>query len=77
MKRENGKEYFEEDTTIKSESSAYNEYFEEDIKTEHEEKIGRLDLVNNSCDICQKYYKTKGNLIRHIQSVHRLSLIHI
>ena len=30
MKRQKGKEYFEEDTTIKSESSTYNEYLEEE-----------------------------------------------
>ena len=71
LKRENGKEYFEEDTTIKSEISAYNEYFEEDIKTEHKEEIARYDLVNNSCDICQKHYKTKRNLVNHIQSAHK------
>ena len=40
LERENVKEYYEEDTTIKSELS-YNEYFGEDVKTEHIEDIER------------------------------------
>ena len=72
-------EYFEEDdkkniklkTENEQESSEYNEYIEEDVKTENKEEIGRSDLLNNLCDICMKQYKSKRNLLKHIQSVHK------
>ena len=66
VKQETGiNEYFEE-KTFKN-----NEYFEEDVKTEHKEQIIRSSPENNLCNICKKQYKTKINLSTHMQSVHK------
>ena len=74
MKRTECIEYFEaddENTGIQTVTSEYNEYFEEDFKTENKEQIGRSILVNNFCNICQKQYKSKSGLSTHIQSEHK------
>ena len=62
------KEYFEEDEKIKIETYLNKEYFEEDVKTEIKKNT---QLVNISCEICLKSFKTKSALRNHVQSVHK------
>ena len=46
------------------EISEYIEYFDEDVDMEHDEK-------SKLCDICRNYFKSKGALRHHINSVHK------
>ena len=75
-------EYFENEVKmeIKSEDDdlelfqnrKHSEYFEEDVKEEIvDEKNPVFNLVKNVCDICNKSYKYKVSLAKHIQSVHK------
>ena len=45
----------------------YFEYFEEDVKTEMDDK----SVDEPFCDICQKQFRSKSLLNKHIKDVHK------
>ena len=50
----------------------HNEYFEEDIKTENDDKGKQNEKLSiHFCNICQKEYKSKASLSIHTISVHK------
>ena len=61
------KEYFEEHTSIKTETIEYNEYFEEDVKIENKYSLDQ----KYKCDECDYSSNIQHNLTNHVASVHK------
>ena len=51
----------------------FNQHFEEDIKTDDEEKYNSK-FISHSCNVCQKVYESRASLSVHIKSVKNVKI---